>query len=299
MALAIVYLVWGSSFLATKVMVTQEPPLFAAGLRFLIAGAVLGGIAWWRHGPPRFSLLELRHVAAVMIGSVVVSNGCNVVAMQHVASNVSAVLNATPALIIAWLGVFGRRASPLSGAAQAGLAVGFAGVLLVVWPEDPGSPGGSLRWSLLILLGCLGWSLGTLYFRNATIINQPMMFLALQMTGGGILLLSWAALAGNPFEMNWTPRGTAAFLWLTLMSSCIAYSAYQFLTLHAAPVVVGSYAYVNPVFAAILGWLLLDETLSPVRLAGMVVIILGVAMVTGYAGRVVAMVRRHRPGKGL
>jgi drug/metabolite transporter (DMT)-like permease len=295
-ALAIVYLVWGSSFLATKVMVTHEPPLLAAGLRFTLAGLLLGVIAWWRHGPPRFSRLEARHVLAVMAGSVLVSNGFNVLAMQHVASNVSAVLNATPALMIAWLGTFGHRASPLSGTARLGLVTGFGGVLLVLWPDDLAALGAGLRWQLLILVGCLGWSLATVYFRNATLLNAPLTFLSLQMLAGGAALLAWAAFRGDGLAMNWTPGGTAAFLWLTVMSSCLAYSAYQFLALHAAPVVVGSYAYVSPGIAALLGWLALDETLTPTKLAGMAVILLGVALVTGYAGRLVDLARRRSRG---
>jgi len=89
-------------------MVSEEPPLLAAGLRFTLAGLLLGAFAWWRGGPPRLTRLELRHVAIVAAGSIVASNGCNVLGMQHVASNVSALLNSTPALIIAWLGTFGR-----------------------------------------------------------------------------------------------------------------------------------------------------------------------------------------------
>ena len=293
LALAIVYVVWGSSFLATKVMVTHEPPLLAAGLRFTLAGLLLGAIAWWRHGPPRFSLREARHVLAVMAGSVLVSNGFNVVAMQHVPSNVSAVLNATPALMIAWFGTFGQRASPLSASARLGLAAGLGGVLLVLWPDDTVALATGLRWQLLILVGCLGWSSATVYFRNATLLNAPLTFLSLQMLAGGVALLAWAALAGDGLAMNWTPAGTAAFLWLTLMSSCLAYSAYQFLALHAAPVVIGSYAYVNPGIAALLGWLALGETLTPMKLAGMAVILAGVALVTGYGGRLATLARRR------
>jgi len=96
LALSAVYLIWGSSYLATKVMVTSEPPLLAAGLRFVLAGLLLGAFAWWRTGPPRLGRAELSHVSIVALGSIVVSNGCNVLGMQHVASNVSALLNATP-----------------------------------------------------------------------------------------------------------------------------------------------------------------------------------------------------------
>jgi drug/metabolite transporter (DMT)-like permease len=284
LALAAVYLIWGSSYLATKVLVADEPPLFAAGLRFLLAGLLLGAFEWWRSGPPRLSRTELRHTAVVTACTIVVSNGCNVVALQHVASNVAALLNVTPALWIAWLGTFGRRATPLSRQAKLGLAVGFVGTGMVLSPGAGGSYFTALGWQALVLVGCVGWSLGTVYFRNARIENSATMFLAMQMLTGGAALAGLAAALGEPLAMQWTVESTAAFLWLTLMSYCLAYSAYVYLAVHTTPVVVGTYAYVNPGIAAVLGWLVLGETLGAVQLVGMAVILLAVALVTGYLG---------------
>ena len=170
-ALAIVYLVWGTSFIATKVMVTDVPPLAAAGLRFTCAGLLLTAFAWWRHGAPRLDRMELRHVALMAFLSVAFSNACHVVAMQYVQSNTAALLNATPALWIAWLGTFGPRRRPLTGTQQAGLAIGLAGVLLILSPKG-GFHLAGLGWQLLILLGCLSWSLGTIYHRNAAAVNR-------------------------------------------------------------------------------------------------------------------------------
>ena len=294
-ALAIVYLVWGSSFVATKVLVTEAPPLLAAGLRFVLAGLLVGAFAWWRGGPPKLTRRELCNVLAVAAGTVVVSNGFNMLGMRYVASNVSALLNASPAFIIAWLGTFGRRATPLPVAAKSGLVLGFAGVALVLSPGgDSTTAETSLWWSAVILAGCVGWALGTAYFRNATIENTPTMFLALQMLAGGACLLLWAALAGEPLDVRWSGSTVAAFLWLTVMSSCIAYSAYAYLVLTATPVLVGSYGIVNPAVAALLGWLLLGEVLGPGQVAGMVVILFAVALVTGFAGRLVRMPRMGR-----
>ncbi|MBM5810844.1 MAG: EamA family transporter [Gammaproteobacteria bacterium] len=281
LALAIVYLVWGSAYVATKVMVTDEPPLSAAGLRFTLAGLLLGAFAWWRSGPPRLSRVELRHVGIVALFAIVVSNGCNVLAMQHVQSNVAAMLNATPALWIAWFGTFGRHGTGLSGPARLGLLVGLAGVVLVLAPAGA-VPTGPLRWQLVILLGCIGWSLGTIYYRHAAAASEPLMFTALQMFAGGLALLLLAAVHGEPLALTWTPRGIAAFLWLMLLSSCVAYSAYAFLALHTTPVIVGSFGFVNPAVAALVGWLLLGETLAWTQIAGMLVILAGMALVTGY-----------------
>ncbi len=280
-ALAIVYLVWGSSFIATKVMVTDEPPLVAAGLRFTLAGILLTAFATWRYGPPVLTRTEIRHVLMMAFLAVLFSNACHVIAMQTVQSNTAALLNATPALWIAWLGTFGPRKRPLSGAQQLGLMVGLAGVLMILAPKG-GFHVAGLGWQLLILLGCLSWSLGTIYHRNAAAANPPLMFVALQMLAGGLGLLLLAAIARESFDLDWTPRAFAAFLFLTLASSCLAYSAYAWLTVHTTPVVVGSYGYVCPAVAALLGWLVLGETLSWIQIAGMAVILAGIALVTGY-----------------
>ncbi len=280
-ALAITYLVWGSSYFATKIMVTDEPPLVAAGLRFSAAGVLLMAFAWWRSGPPVLARIELRHVLAMACLSVLFSNACHVIAMQYVQSNTAALLNATPSLWIAWLGTFGPRRKPLSGTTQVGLLVGLTGVLLVLAPKG-GFHLTGLGWQLVILLGCLGWSLGTIYHRNSGAVNPPLMFVAMQMLAGGLGLLAAALVAGDSFAFHWTPRGLFAFLWLTLASSCLAYSAYAWLTVHTSPVVVGSYGYVCPAVAALIGWLALGETLTWLQITGMAVILLGVALVTGY-----------------
>ena len=280
-ALAITYLVWGSSYFATKIMVTDEPPLVVAGLRFTAAGILLLAFAWWHSGPPILTRIELRHVLAMAFFSVLFSNACHVIAMQFVQSNTAAFLNATPALWIAWFGTFGPRRKQLSGTARIGLVVGLAGVLLVLSPKG-GFQLAGFGWQLVILLGCLSWSLGTFYYRNSGAANPPLMFSALQMLAGGVGLLVAALVAGESFAFPWTPRGLAAFLWLMLMSSCLAYSAYAWLTVHTSPVVVGSYGYVCPAVAALIGWLAIGETLTWVQIIGMAVILLGIAMVTGY-----------------
>ena len=281
LALAVIYFVWGTSYIATKVMVTDEPPLVAAGLRFTLAGILLTAFAWWRYGPPVVTRIELRHILAMAFLSVAFSNACHVIAMQHVQSNTAALLNASPALWIAWLGTFGARKKPLTGAQQVGLLVGLAGVLLILAPRG-GFEIAGFGWQLLILLGCLAWSVGTYYHRNSGTANPPLTFVAMQMLAGGLGLVAVAATTGESFAVGWTPRAITAFLWLTLLSSCLAYSAYAWLTVHAPPVVVGSYGYVCPAIAALAGWLLLGETLGWVQVAGMGVILFGISLVTGY-----------------
>ena len=279
-ALAIVYLVWGSSYLATKVMVTDEPPLVAAGFRFGLAGLVLLTFAWWRSGPPLLSRTELRHILVMGLFAVFFANACHVIAMQHVQSNTAALLNATPALWIAWLGTFGHKRTHLTGTTKLGLLIGFLGVLLVLSPKGFDLAG--LGWQLLILLGCLSWSVSAIYYRNSGSANSPVMFTGLQMLAGSLAMLAAAWIVGEPFDVHWTGRGIAAFTWLVVMSGCVGYTAFIWLATHTTPVVVGSYGYVNPAVAALVGWLVLGETLAWVQVAGMLVILLGVALATGY-----------------
>ena len=280
-ALAIVYFVWGTSFIATKVMVTDQPPLFSAGLRFTFAGILLTAISCFRYGRPNLARREVRHILVMASLAVLFSNACHVIAMQYVQSNTAALLNATPALWIAWLGTFGPRRKPLSVAQQAGLLVGLAGVLLILAPKG-GFQAAGLGWQLLVLLGCFAWSLGTIYHRNAGVANPPLMFVALQMLAGGLGLLAIAPVTGESFTLDWTSRAIVAFLWLTLASSCLAYAAYAWLIVHTTPVIVGSYGYVCPAVAAVAGWLLLGEALTWVQVAGLGVILAGIALVTGY-----------------
>src|SRR6202008_174807 len=194
LALTVIYLVWGTSYIATKIMVTDEPPLVAAGLRFSLAGILLTAFAWWRYGPPVLTRVEVRHILAMAFLAVAFSNACHVIAMQYVQSNTAALLNASPALWIAWLGTFGARRKPLTAAQKIGLLVGLAGVLMILAPKG-GFHVVGLGWQLLILLGCLSWSLGTIYHRNSAAVNPPLMFVALQMLLGGLGLLAGGLVA--------------------------------------------------------------------------------------------------------
>lgn len=284
LALATVYLVWGSSYLATKIMVAEEPPLTAAAYRFLLAAAILGGIALWRGERLPRARSEWRTASLTGLFTVVASNGTNVLAMQHVASNVAALLNATPALWIAWLGTMGRRAVPLSGIAKIGLLVGLLGVVLILWPRGGLLPS-HFGWQIVILLGCLGWSVGTMVYRNGEPTTPTTMFTAMQMLCGGLGLLALAAATGSPLTLSLEPRGLAAFLWLTLASSCLAYTAYAYLVHHTSPAVVGTYGYVNPAIAALIGWIVLGEVLTLTQVLGMIVIFVAVTLVTGYLGK--------------
>jgi drug/metabolite transporter (DMT)-like permease len=278
--LTTIYLVWGSSFLFSKIAVANLPPALFSGIRFATAGILLALIARiWGGSSWPVRLIEWRHVIITGFFMVLVSNGLNMWAIQFLPSNQSALLNSTPAFWIAGLGVFGKRGHPLTRWAVLGLVIGFLGVVLMLIPK-----GFSSTQSLLaqagVLTGCLSWSLGTLYYRSIDTHLSSLMFMALQMLMGGLMLLGVGIVHGD--AAHWVPdaSGLIALFYLTFFSSCLAYTAYGWLSLNAAPALIGTYGYVNPAIAAFLGWQFLHEHLSGAQLAGMVIIIVGVSILT-------------------
>jgi drug/metabolite transporter (DMT)-like permease len=285
--LAAVYLIWGSAFLFSKIAVTHLPPALLSGVRFLTAGLILALFArfWGGHSWPD-SVTEWRHVLVAGFVMVFVSNGLNVWAIAYIPTNESALLNGTAAFWIAGLGVFGRRGHPLTRRAVLGLVIGFLGTALMLIPK-----GDITRASALAELGALGacfaWSLGTLYYRNIDTRLSSLMFTAMQMLLGGLMMLVTGLIHGD--TAAWTPSipGLIALGYLTLFSSCLAYTAYGWLMLNTTPAIIGTYSYVNPAIAAYLGWQFLDEKLSRLQLVGMVIIIFGVVLLTVRGGSLI------------
>ncbi|HEV7356985.1 MAG TPA: EamA family transporter [Steroidobacteraceae bacterium] len=280
MCLLIVYLVWGSSFVFTKIAVQNLPPALFAGIRFVTAGVLLALIAeFFGHDRLPRRLIEWRHVAIAGFFMIFISNGLNTWSMQYLPSNETALLNGTSAFWIAGLGVFGRRGHPLTRSAVLGLVIGFIGAMLMLVPKGPIFSKGSLA-QLGVLTACASWSLGTLYYRSITTQLGSTMFMALQMLMGGLMLLILALARGD--SMHWPPNapGLISLCYLTFLSSGLAYTAYGWLTMNTTPTVVSTYSYVNPAIAALLGWLVLHEHLSGVQLIGMGIIIVGVCILT-------------------
>jgi len=280
LALTTIYLVWGSSFLFTKIAVTSLPPALFSGIRFITAGALLAiiariwnGSAWPKRG------VEWRHVIVAGFFMVFVSNGLNTWAMQFLPTNQAALLNGTAAFWIAGLGVFGRRGHALTRWAVLGLVIGFSGAALMLIPRGPWVTK-SLLAQAGVLAACLSWSLGTLYYRSIDTVLDSLMFMALQMCMGGLMLLAVGIVHGDAAHWAPTASGLTALFYLTFFSSCLAYTAYGWLSLHATPALIGTYGYVNPAIASFLGWQFLHEHLSATQLVGMVVIIVGVSILT-------------------
>lgn len=276
---ATVYLVWGSTYLVASIGVHELPPLLFGGIRFLCAGVLLGLTTLALGNRFNLDAGEWKHMVIVAIGNVFIANGATNIAMQHVASNTTAILNASAALWIALLATRGRRAHAIDRKTLFGLIVGFAGTILIIWPSD-GFVANHFGYQLLILVAVFSWSASTVYIRNAHSKLDVLTFTSVQMTLGGLMLTAAGAATGEFAEWHWSKTGITAMVYLTLLSSCLAYTAFAWLAKNTTPAMVGTYSYVNPAIAAVLGWWILDEHLGANQLIGMAVIFAGVALVS-------------------
>lgn len=276
---ASVYLVWGSSFAATKFMVHELPPYLAGAARFTVAGLLLSLVAMLLGQTAPRARAEWRHIAVMGIAQVVLSSGLNALAMRHVASNQSALLNASSALWIPLLGAIGVRGHPLTARVASGIAIGLGGLALLLWPKS-GFTLADLGWQLVVVVGCFAWALGTLYYRGIRTTTPMLMFIGLEMVLGGLVLATIGFALGEGPQWHYDRTGLTALAFLMLFSSGLAYTAFGYLMAHTTPPQLSTYAYVNPVIAAAIGWWLLGERMNAVQLGGTAVILLGVVIVS-------------------
>ncbi|MBS2013143.1 MAG: EamA family transporter [Deltaproteobacteria bacterium] len=276
-ALAAVWVIWGSTYLAMRVAVEELPPFLMGATRFVLAGSVLLGFVRARGGalPSRRDWL-----AAVPIGALLflVGNGFVVVAEQKLPSSVAAVVCATTPLVAAGLGAGLGRFAP--GGRQRprrieviGMLFGIVGVALL----GVGSPlaGAGVR-GLLVLLAPVGWAIGSLVARARETKASPIASAGAQMFMGGLWMFAAAFVLGEhaPSTIGW--RSGAAWGYLVVCGSVVGFSAYSWLLRHARPAVAMSYAYVNPIIAVLLGAALGGETLGWATLAATVLIAAGI-----------------------
>ena len=276
---AIVYLVWGSTYLVASIGVHALPPILFGGIRFICAGILLGitALALGHRFP--LDATEWRHLIIVALGSVLIPNSFTNWAMQHVASNQTAILNASAALWIALFATRGRRAHALDRRTLLGLIIGFAGAALIVWPRGAFDTS-HFALQMLILVAVFVWSATTVYIRNAHSKLDLLSFSALQMFLGGLMMTGVGLALGEAEQWTWSRPGLIAMAYLTVASSCIAYTAFSWLARNTTPAMVGTYSYVNPAIAAVLGWWFLNEHLGAHQLTGMAIMFAGVALVS-------------------
>ncbi|HYB97092.1 MAG TPA: EamA family transporter [Vicinamibacterales bacterium] len=263
-AFVIVCIVWGTTYLAITVALETVPVLLVAGLRWMFAGVVLSALML---GTGRGLPAPRMWAPLALLGFLmnVVGNGFVVYAQQFVASGLTAVLIATTPFWSALVERLLPNGERFSKRSLAGLALGFSGIVVLVWPEmTNGGAGGRnfIAGVIAIQLACIGWVIGTSFAKRHELGDNPFRSTALQMVFSGTMLLGAATVHGDWAQLSFTPGTIAAMLYLSIAGSLVAYSAYIYAIQHLPLQLVSLYAYINPMIAVALGTLLLSEPIS-------------------------------------
>ncbi|MBK5259459.1 MAG: EamA family transporter [Thermoanaerobaculia bacterium] len=280
-AFAAICVIWGTTFVAIRVAIETIPTLMVTGVRFTIAGVILFGvarIAGARLPSGRREWIEQAFAGIVMAGC---GNALVVFAEHSISSGMAALMAATIPIWMAVMESFLGRA-PLTPRRIIGLALGFGGVGLLVAPAigEPEVSGSFFVAVGAMQLSAICWNAGTLYSRSRVTDADPLGRSAVQMLAAGLTVTLSALITGERFAAAmFSPRSTAALLYLALFGSVVAYWAYNFALTRLSPGKVSSYAYVNPLIAVIFGALLLAEPVTLNMVIAMIVILAGVAMV--------------------
>jgi drug/metabolite transporter (DMT)-like permease len=280
-ALGIVYVVWGSTYLAIRVLVEDLPPMLSGGARFFLAGVIMLAIVAARVDRAVLTSVTARQFAwAAFCGSALAAggNGLVMVAEQSIASGLAALI---VAMVPLWV-VLMRRASgeSIARVTLLGVVVGFCGVALLLLPGGGGhsEPLGFF----LVVIASLSWATGSFASSRVTLPSNPFLSTALQMMCGGLLMLVVGLVIGETADLHSDAFDTDAVLawaYLVVFGSLVAFTAYVWLLQNARISKVATYAYVNPVIAILLGALILSEDITLTILAGAVIIVGSVAAI--------------------
>ncbi len=283
-AFGLVYVFWGSTYLGIGIAVEQIPPGIVCAARFLVAGTVMLAYCALTGRRVRFSARQLSHLAAVGILLLMGGNLTLAYAERIVPTGLAALLIAITPLWFLVLDSLLLGDHHISRRGKIGLAIGIAGVVVLIWP-DLRHPNGlghrELWWSLALQLGSFSWALGSVLSKKwQTAAADPFSAIAWQVVFAGIANLIFALLVERSSNVTWTFRGVAAILYLVVCGSWIGYTAYIWLLQHVPTSKVSTYAYVNPVVAVFLGWLVLHERIDRYILMGSAIIVASVVLVT-------------------
>ncbi len=273
LSLFALYVIWGSTYLGIRFALESYPPFLLAGVRFLGAGVALYGFLRWRGMAPP-TPLQWRNAAITGLLLLGMGNGLVCFAEERVSSGIAAVAVASMPLFAAlFSGMYGEWPHRREGI---GLAIGFAGVIVL---NLGSSLAGSSLGAAALLLAAAAWAFGSVWSRRQTMPLGPMNTAA-QMLCASVALLVVGFASGEHLPAHPSTRATLAVVYLAVFGSIIAFSAFLYVLRHARPAVATSYAYVNPPVAVLVGVLLAGEKVGPFDLAGMAIILAGVAVIT-------------------
>jgi drug/metabolite transporter (DMT)-like permease len=283
-ALIAVYLVWGSTYLAIRFTIETIPPFLSAGIRFLVAGAIL---YFWRRlsGDPAPKKVEWRSASIIGLLLLLGGNGGLVWAEQRIPSGIAALFIATTPLwmvLIDTLRPGGARANWLT---WLGVLVGITGTALLAnpWQTHTISPALDPVGIIVLLTAALSWSIGSLYSRKASLPSSPLLGTGMEMLVGSLGLFAFGTLAGEWHQIHLTAislRSLGGLAYLIVFGSGIGFVAYTWLLRNAPTPLVSTYAYVNPVVAILLGSIIVHEPLEGIEIISALIIIGGVILIT-------------------
>lgn len=282
LAFAAIYVLWGGTFLAIRLAVQQLPPFFASGTRFLVAGAALYGFVRLR-GRPSPSPSEWRGLAVTSLCLFVATYAALFWAEQYVPSGIASVTEATLPITAMALEVFLFRQQPFRWRMALALSLGFLGVAWLLLGNQRRFP---LFPCLVILASGIAWSLGAVLTRSMNRPRSLPLTAGAQMMLGGLALLALALASGELHTTpRFTPRATEALAYLIVGGSLLGFTAYVWLLARMPVTRVASHAYVNPVIALALGYLVGDDTLTPATLLASALILASVILILVEPGR--------------
>ncbi len=270
-AWVLVCLFWGSTYLAIKIGVGVLPPFLFAGLRFVAAGALLlvGALIFGDRLPRRVADWRAAAIAGVLL--LAGGNAFVVWAEQYTASGVASVFVVTVALWIAFFdAVIPGGSGALGWRVMVGLAIGFLGTALLVGANPREILEADLRGPIALTCASASWSLGTIYAKRHPTESSPYVTAAIQMLAGGTVVSLAGTALGEWSSWHLDGRGALAIGYLVVFGSIVGYSAYCYALRYAPATIVGTYAYVNPVIAVLLGWLFLHEPITRRMIAAIV-----------------------------
>jgi drug/metabolite transporter (DMT)-like permease len=283
LAFSMIYFVWGSTYLAIRIGVREMPPFLMAGLRFTAAGLAM--YVWMRiSGTPSPSWKEWKGVTLLGTLMFLIDYACLFWAEQRIPSGIAAVILAMIPVCITLLEIIFLRTQAVSARLVIGLVVGLVGVGVLANPwASLGEAPLDHRGVIALLVACCGWSVGTIVTKRLVLPASKPMSAATQMLTGGVQLLILTALSGEitHFHAN-AVSGKAWFslIYLIIAGSIVAFTAYVWLLHYESPTRVGTYAYVNPIVAVVLGGLLGGETIGVRTILATILVLISVAAIT-------------------
>jgi drug/metabolite transporter (DMT)-like permease len=282
LAFGLVYLFWGSTYLGIDIAVQTIPPALMCAVRFSIAGVVMLAVcaATGRklfYSPRQIALCAVVGVLLLMGGNLTLSY-----AELTVSSGLAALIIAITPLWFLVLDSMLLGHHHISGRGKGGLALGIVGLVVLVWPDlQSGTLGHRELWaSISLIAGSFSWALGSVLSKRWQSGMDVFSATGWQVTAAGVANFIFALFAGDLSRVHWTARGISAVLYLVVCGSWIGYTAYIWLLEHVPTSKVSTYAYVNPVVAVFLGWLILHERVDRFILAGSAIVVLSVILVT-------------------